>query len=98
MVKEQEEICRKAIIDIISNEYPVADFSFAGYKEDAVCFQQIDNGWGVYIGYRAKKDRLNVYPNIVDACLQMIRIMTAGNKEKEECLDDLFFSRIIKTA
>ncbi len=100
MGKEQVNICRDALNTTLSAEYPSSNYSFNGYKEDAVCLQQEDDKWLVYVGYRNKKDDLKAFSNIVEACLEMIRIITGGNSSKMKTLSDSFFSKIVtkKTA
>lgn len=95
MVKEQVNMCKEALDTTLSTEYTSAEYSFNGYKEDAVCLQEVDGNWLVYVGYRNKKDDLRSYSNIVEACLEMIRIITGGNSSKIKALSDSFFSKIV---
>ena len=95
MVKEQVNTCKEALKMTLSAEYPSSNYSFDGYKEDAVCLQQDNDNWIVYVGYRNKMDDMKVYSNIVEACLEMIRIITGGNNNKIKVLSDSFFSKII---
>lgn len=95
MVKEQVNICKEALNTTLSTEYASSDYSFNGYKEDAVCLQEDNDNWLVYVGYRNKKDDLKSYSNIVEACLEMIRIITGGNSSKIKSLSDSFFSKIV---
>ena len=98
MVREQVEVCMKAIQETLSHEYSSASYSLDGYKEDAVCLQESDGKWIVYVGYRNQKDDLKEFPNIIEACLEMIKMLTGGDTTANT-ISSTFFSKIVaKTA
>ena len=45
MVREQVDVCKKALQDTLSNEYSSTNYSLDGYREDAVCLQECDGKW-----------------------------------------------------
>jgi len=99
MVREQVDVCKKALQDTLSNEYSSTNYSLDGYREDAVCLQECDGKWLVYVGYRNQKDDMKEFPNIVEACLEMIRLLTGGDAA-QNTISNAFFSKIVarKTA
>ncbi len=97
MEEEQVKTCIEALLATLSAEYTSSDYSFNGYKEDAVCLQQDNENWMVYVGYRNKKDDLKTFSNIVEACLEMIKVITGGNSNKIKRLNDSFLSKIVMT-
>ena len=94
MVKEQVNVCKKALQDTLSHEYSSTNYSLDGYREDAVCLQESDGKWMVYVGYRNQKDDLKVFSNIVEASLEMIRILTGGDAS-QNTISSKFLSKIV---
>ena len=95
MTDEQEGICIEALRWTLSKEFPVSNYSIGRYKEDAVCIQKSEQSWMVYVGYRNTKDNLTEHPNVVEACIGMIKVVSGGNKKRSDNLIDDFLSMII---
>ena len=64
--------------EFLSAEYSSTMYSLDGYREDAVCLQEKNGIWEVYVGYRNHKDDLKRFSSLVDAGNEMIRLLSGG--------------------
>ncbi len=93
MVRENDLICQTALESILSIEFPSTYFSFGKYSEEAVCLEQNDDNWVVYVGIRNKKDKPITYGTVFEACLGMIRRLTATDNHKEKSIINSFLDK-----
>ncbi len=91
MVREKELTCQKALEDVLKAEFPQCEYSVGGYKEGAICLQREGGGWRVYNGYRNAQDNLSLHADIVDACLDMMGRLSAGDDRTFQRLEGSFF-------
>ena len=97
MVEQKELNCQKAVGMVLDGKYQPAYYSIGKYREDALCLQQESNGkWSTYIGFRRQRKLPEVYDNVVDACLSLIRRLSKGNDEETLELSDNFLNLIIR--
>ncbi len=95
MVREKELTCQRALENVLKAEFPQCEYAVGGYKEDAICLQQENGEWGVYNGYRNTHDNLSLHANIVDACLDMMKRLSAGDSLVLQNLKESFFGMIV---
>ncbi len=95
MVREKEVTCEMALESVLAKEFPVSDYAVGDYKEDAICLQKEQGKWGVYNGFRNTNDNLVLHRNIVDACIDMMKRLSAGNSLLLQNLEDTFFGLIV---
>lgn len=100
MVREKDLICQKTLESILAKEFPSTYFSFGKYSEEAVCMEQNEDNWVVYVGIRNKEDNPLVYSTVIEACLGMIRRLTVADKQREKSIVNVFLDQILlpKTA
>ena len=76
----REEICLKELKGVLA-EFDSSEYSLNGEKDSAICMERSDTEWRVYECERAAKRELQIYSNIVEACLDVIKRLA--------CADDL---------
>ena len=95
MVKEKETACKNALKESILKYHPSLDFSVNGYQDDSICLKKFNGEWMVFIGYRGEETDEKFFPNIVEACLYMIKKLSAGDYDLQKKISDLFLDRIV---
>lgn len=66
-------------------EIPSIYYSLAGYREDAVCIEQISNDvWSVYEAERGNKHNLATYNQLVEACSELIARISESDEEEKQ--------------
>ena len=75
---------KQAIREVLTDKFNYTNYSLDGYREDAVCLEEKDGKWQVYVGYRNHKDDLKTFSSIVTAGMEMIRILSGGTNIQEE--------------
>lgn len=100
MVREKDLIIQATLKSILAKEFPTTYFSFGKYSEEAVCIEQKEDNWVVYVGIRNKEDNPIAYSTVIEACLGMIRRLTVADKQKEKSIVNSFLDQILlpKTA
>ena len=70
-------------------------FHLGNYAEQRICLFKENNLWEVYIGERGCAHCINIFDDIVPACIQVIMEVNDSKQEFERCLE-IFKQRIKK--
>lgn len=91
MSENKENVCLKALEDMLKQSFDKDEYSLGDVKESAVCLVKNGKSWEVFEKEKNSRNDLASYNNIVEACIEMIRRMYLSRSEKyiEEFLEHI---------